>query len=193
MKDDDGQFQFYTNFPNYHVFTALVEFLKTRCDGNLKYWRGGETNMTESGTGAKGLARKFTFEEELFLVLVKLKTGNFNEDLARSFDTSVAHISRVFSTWINFLCVELKLLFEMQSSDNEIAECYEAYSNLKVVLDCTELYIQRANKLDARKKTFSNYKHHDTVKFLVELSQNLAVNYVSRAWGGRASDKHILN
>ena len=147
--------------------------------------------MTEPSKAMKGPARKFTFEEELFLVLVKLKTGIFNEDLDLSFETSASHISSVFSTWINFLCVELKLLFEMQSSDNDIAECYESFTNLKVVLDCTELYVQRASNLEARKKTFSNYKHHDTVKFLVGLSPNLAVNYVSRAWGVRASDKHI--
>ena len=193
VKEDDNKFQFYTNLPNYQVFHALTEYLKTRCDGNLKYWRGSTTNISDCSTGTpiKGPARKFSFEEELFLVLVKLKTGNFNEDLARSFDTSVSHISSVFSTWINFLCVELKILFEMQSSDTDIAECYESFTNLKVVLDCTELYVQRASNLDARKKTFSNYKHHDTVKFLVGLSPNLAVNYVSRAWGGRASDKHI--
>ena len=50
---------------------------------------------------------------------------------------------------------------------------------------------KRSSDLDSRKKTFSNYKHHDTVKFLVGLSPSLAVNYVSKAWGGRASDKHI--
>ena len=191
VKNDDDKFQFWTNLPNYSVFSALVTYLKTRCnDGNLCYWRGSSTNASGS-TSTKGPSRKFTFEEELFIVLVKLKTGNFNEDLSHTFDTSVGHISTIFSTWINFLNNELKALFEMQSSESDVAECYESFENLKVVLDCTELMLQRASNLDARKRTFSNYKHHDTVKFLVGLSPNLAVNYVSRAWGGRASDKHI--
>ena len=79
----------------------------------------------------------------------------------------------------------------MQKSEDDIADCYKPFGNLKVVLDCTELMVQRATNLDARKKTFSNYKHHDTVKFLVGISPNLAVNYVSRAWGGRASDNTL--
>jgi hypothetical protein len=93
----------------------------------------------------------------------------------------------------------------MQSSEEEKAECFSSFEDLKIIIDCTELMVQRASNLDARKTelmvqrasnldarkmTFSNYKHHDTVKFLVGLSPNLAVNYVSIAWGGRSSDKH---
>ncbi|WAR07397.1 THA11-like protein, partial [Mya arenaria] len=104
--------------------------------------------------------------EELFIVLVKLKTGNFNEDLAMTFDISPTHVSSIFTTHINLLANELKILFEMQASDEEQA------NNLKVVLDCTELMAQRAANLDVRKKTFSNYKH-DSSKFLVGLSPNL--------------------
>jgi hypothetical protein len=51
--------------------------------------------------------------------------------------------------------------------------------------------LQTATDLHARKCTFSNYKNHDTVKFLVSLSPKLYVNYVSAAWGGRASDRFI--
>ncbi|KAL4227178.1 hypothetical protein ACF0H5_015151 [Mactra antiquata] len=191
IKENDDKFQFYTYLPNYQVFKALITYLETRKDsGGVNYWRGRNTNLDSTKT-KKGRERKFTFEEEVFIVLVKLKTGNFNEDLALTFDTSPAHISKIFSTIINFLCNELKLMFEMQSNESEKAKCFEQFENLKVVIDCTELMVQRSSNLEARKKTFSNYKHNDTVKFLVGLSPCLAVNYVSQAWGGRASDKHI--
>lgn len=193
VKDNDDKFQFYTSLPNYAVFAALCNYLKLRIKPTgVSYWRGQATNSsTESPVSSKGPDRKFTTEEEIFIVLMKLKTGNFNEDLAHTFDTSPAHISRLFSTWINILCAEFKLLFEMQSSEEEKAECFNSFEELKIIIDCTELMVQRAANLDARKRTFSNYKHHDTVKFLVGLSPNLAVNYVSKAWGGRSSDKHI--
>ncbi|XP_069102923.1 uncharacterized protein [Argopecten irradians] len=190
IKSDDSKFQFWTGLPNYHIFSALCNYLKTRVKGgSMSYWRG-EATVYHQGT-KKGPTRKLCFEDEFFLTLVKLKTGSCNQDLSDRFDVSVGHISNLFSTWINFLSFELKLLFEMQDSTEEVAECFKSFSNLKIILDCTELMVQKASNLDSRKKTFSNYKHHDTVKFLVGMSSNLAVNFVSKAWGGRASDKHI--
>lgn len=191
VKDNSEKFQFWTNLPNYEVFDAVCKYLQSRMgSGNLCYWKGQSTG-TGASASKRGPDRKLSFEEELFIVLVKLKTGNFNEDLAQTFDISPAHVSSIFTTLINFLSKELKILFEMQSSEDDQAECYQSFNNLRVILDCTELMAQRSSNLDVRKKTFSNYKHYDTAKFLVGISPNLAVNYVSKAWGGRASDKHI--
>ncbi|XP_013380134.1 uncharacterized protein LOC106151426 [Lingula anatina] len=191
IKDDDRKFQFWTNLPNFLVFSSLCDYLKTRTDSNnLCYWNGEATNTTGM-TSKKGPTRKFTFEEEFFMVLVKLKTGKFNEDIAQTFDISTGHFSKIFTTWINFLSNELKTLFEMKYSTEEQPNCFQSFDNLKIILDCTELLLQKSSSLDSRKSTFSNYKHHDTVKFLVGISPNLAVNFVSSAWGGRASDKHI--
>jgi len=64
-------------------------------------------------------------------------------------------------------------------------------TDLRIVIECTELMLQRPSDLQERKETFSNYKHHDTVKFLVGMPPQLYINYVSKAWGGRASDTHI--
>lgn len=190
IKDNPEKFQFYTNLPNYEVFKALCNYLQKRIPGgNLKYWKGQSTSTSSSSK--RGPERKLSFEEEIFIVLVKLKTGNFNEDLAMTFDISATHISSIFSTHINFLANELRILFEMQYSEEGQAECFEDFENLRVVLVCTELMAQRSSNLDVRKKTFSNYKHYDSAKFLVGISPNLTVNFVSRAWGGRATDKKI--
>jgi hypothetical protein len=93
-----------------------------------------------------------------------------------------------------FLSAELKALFEMPDSgllSEGVPGVYRNVTELRVVIDCTELMLQKPSDLQERKETFSNYKHHDTVKFLVGMSPQLHVNFVSKAWGGRASDKHI--
>ena len=51
----------------------------------------------------------------------------------------------------------------------------------------------------ARPSTWSNYKHHNTIQFLIGICPQGATPFISKAWGGRTSDKylaencHILN
>ena len=62
---------------------------------------------------------------------------------------------------------------------------------LKVIIDCTEIFTQKPSCLQANKEIYSNYKGHTTFKFLVGIDPHGAIVYVSQAWGGRTSDKHI--
>ncbi|XP_055997893.1 THAP domain-containing protein 1-like [Ostrea edulis] len=50
---------------------------------------------------------------------------------------------------------------------------------------------QRPGHLTTRAQTWSNYKHSNTIKFLVSITPTGAISYVSRAFGGRTSDKVI--
>ncbi|KAJ8048797.1 hypothetical protein HOLleu_01263 [Holothuria leucospilota] len=64
------------------------------------------------------------------------------------------------------------------------------YPSLRCTIDCTEVFIQRPRNLELQALTLSDYKHHNTIKFLVAISPN-GISFLSKAWRGRASDRTI--
>ena len=56
---------------------------------------------------------------------------------------------------------------------------------------CFEVFCERPKSLKARAQTYSNYKHHNTVKFLIGIAPQGVITFVSKGWGGQVSDKHI--
>ena len=124
IKPNDTEFQTYTNLPNYEVFKALCDFLMNVCGGNLNYWRGARTGkhrrFSEVMQNKPGSERKLSFETEFFMVLVKLKTGDFNYEIAKKFGISPTTVSKIFTTWMNFLHQEMTYLFEMKCNWDDL-------------------------------------------------------------------------
>lgn len=53
--------------------------------------------------------------------------------------------------------------------------------------------IERPSDLLARAQVWNNYKHHCTAKFLIGITPQGTISYVSKYTGGRIYDKEILN
>ena len=61
----------------------------------------------------------------------------------------------------------------------------------RVILDCAEVFIERPKPLDCQAATWSDYKHHNIIKFLVRISPSGIITFLSPCYGGWASDKFI--
>ena len=61
-----------------------------------------------------------------------------------------------------------------------------------VITGCFEVFIERLVDLLARASTWSNYKHHNTIKFLIGIRPQGAISFISKAWGGCTSDKYLI-
>jgi len=192
VKNSAETFNFYTNLPSYEVFIALSDYLRGRCSDRktgMPRWKGYKTNKRRAKTALQSESeRKFSFKEELFVVLVKLTTGRRNRDLAFNFGVSEDLISEIFNSWCCFLQFELKLLFEISDQTGELplADCAAICSpntlGLHVMIDCTQLILKKKTNLNLCNCAISNFENHETMKFLVSVSPNLYVNRVSTAW-----------
>ena len=67
------------------------------------------------------------------------------------------------------------------------------HGNLLCIIDCSEVLIERRKKLDIQATTWSRYKSHNTIKFLIGISPTGFITFPSDTYGGRASDKFICH
>jgi len=65
------------------------------------------------------------------------------------------------------------------------------FKKCAVIIDCTEIFIERPSDLLARAQVWSNYKHHSTIKFLIGITPQGTISHISKCVGGRMSDKEI--
>jgi hypothetical protein len=103
-------------------------------------------------------------------------------------------LSRIFTTWVFLLEKELGSLMHCPTRDiiaRTLPAQFSQFNNIRFIVDCTELFIERASCFLAQNLTFSNYKHHTTIKFIVAITPTGVISFVSKAWGGRASDRFM--
>ncbi|KAK3089662.1 hypothetical protein FSP39_005462 [Pinctada imbricata] len=198
IKDDNDAMLFYTGFQNYGVFRSVFEYLESKAE-NLQYWRGkseeSDHKSYQTNPGSKpGPNRKLDLEEEFFMVLVRMRVGLFVRDLSDRFSISQSYFSKLFTTWVIFLHAELPQLFPFPSQDavyRAMPSPFKKYPTTRIILDCTEIFIEVPSTMLAQSQTWSNYKQYNTYKVLVGVAPTGNVTFVSELWGGRASDKEI--
>ncbi|XP_026012899.1 uncharacterized protein LOC113015174 [Astatotilapia calliptera] len=176
FEKNEDKTKFYTGLPNFLVLIQIFEL----CEPYIT-------------SGPMSLLSKF---EQFILVLLRLRLNLPLKDLAFRFNISLSTASRVWHKVIDILHKRLEFLIEwperhvlqatMPLSFRQAFGCKVA-----VIVDCFEVFIERPSNLLAQAQTWSNYKHHHTVKFLIGVAPQGYVTYISSAWGGRVSDKQI--
>ena len=62
------------------------------------------------------------------------------------------------------------------------------YPSTYIILDASEIIIDTPSDLQIQSSTWSNYKHHNTFKFLVGCTPNGALSFISALYMGSISD-----
>ena len=175
FREDNGKVSFYTGLPTYEVLEATFDhvspFVKRR-------------------------TQSLTLFQEMVMVLMKLRLNVPHQDLVYRFGVSQSTVSRTFAHWLLIMDVRLSPLIRWPEGEElwkTMPQCFKfSFGNkTTVIIDCFEVFCVKPTNLLARAQTFSSYKHHNTVKILTGITPQGCISFVSEAWGGRTSDKHL--
>ena len=65
------------------------------------------------------------------------------------------------------------------------------YPTTYIIIDASELYLETPTDLVLQSSTWSNYKQHNTSKYLVGVTPNGAISFISPAYVGSISDPEL--
>ena len=173
----DRLLRFYTGLSSFGVFLALHKFMAPKMESK---------------------STKLSVYESFIMTLMKLRLNLSNFDLAYRFCVSQATVGRTINKWILAIDSQLSSSLirwpDQEALRKTMPFCYRpSYGlNLTAIIDCFELYIEKPLGLLAKSCTWSTYKHYNTAKYLISITPQGTVSFISEAGeAGRASDKHI--
>ncbi|KAB0805095.1 hypothetical protein PPYR_02065 [Photinus pyralis] len=142
--------------------------------------------------------RNYTFcvRKRILLTLMKIKLGLSFRFLAVLFNISESASRIYFKDTCKVMSVYMKVFLKFPAKDKilqNMPKCFDNYKKCRVILDCTEIPVQKRGCLKCKIRTYSHYKKDHNVKVLIGVSPSGMLTYLSKAYGGRASDKSIFN
>ena len=177
IKDNDKATSFNTGLPTWKLYQHVSSYL-----------------IQKYPLSRPDLA-KLTPTDGLLMVLMRLRLNLRMEDLSYRFGISLTSVIEIFQKWIEVMFVHLKFLIKWPTQEIAFQNMPQIFKDLyprtRCIIDCSEVFIERPYAYQARAKTYSNYKKHNTIKFLIAVTPCGAISFLSKSWGGRATDRCI--
>lgn len=175
-----------TGIPNFEIFHVIVSNVKKLCNkAKNESFRNFKANNKN----------KLSVEEKVMLTFIKLKQNISFAFLATLFNCySVKTCRRIFVNMINILRACFKDCIPWPSKQEilqNIPNCFLPFPDIRIILDCTEILLQKPKSVCCQAITYSNYKSNYTLKFMTGVTPAGTISFVSRCYGGRFSDKAI--
>ena len=127
--------------------------------------------FNKAKSSIKTLYKKLSLEDHMLVPLMKLKLGLLNKDLAVRFDIATSRMSKIFRSLVPLIAAHMtNLIVWPDHGTIRRYLCRSSKMNFKdcvCTIDCSGIFIERPKNLTARVKTWSNYKHNNTSKYLI--------------------------
>ena len=100
----------------------------------------------------------------------------------------------IFHSWLRDLEEYLSAFVYMPDIEHILgttSQRVREFKNLYGIIDCSEIFIETPEDLEIQTAIWSEYKHHNTVKFLICVAPNSGITFISKAHTRRLSDKKV--
>ncbi|TDH10114.1 hypothetical protein EPR50_G00071550 [Perca flavescens] len=176
LSGDDNRVKYYTGLPNYLTFqTLLLSLTPYLPQGRLK---------------------KLSPFQLVLLTLMRLRLDLPIQHLGRLLRVHRTTASDAFHHTLSVMYSRLSPLVYWPSRESLMASMPHKFvesfgGNAAAIVDCFEVFIEKPSNALARAQTFSQHKHAHTMKYLIVVTPQGVISFISEGWGGHASDKHI--
>lgn len=172
-----------TGLPTKEIFNIVVLYA-LRFKSSIRYFYGWVVNS-------------ITFEDQIFITLMKARQNYTNLHLAQLFSCSVATIANIVTTFTHVLHYilfhDLMTTIPSRFKNNNCApSSFSQFTSCKVVIDCTDIEIAIPRQMNQQNATYSSYRGMNSFKVLIGVAPNAVITYVSKLYPGSISDKAIV-
>ena len=196
FKGNPIDFCFYTGLPDYMTFLAFCDFLQPeRHRISSIYYQ--TRPIHDSYTTMRGREPVLSVQNQVFLVLCRLRQGYRELDLEHRFGVSQSTVSDIFCKWIKHMehvLSQLPLWPPKSLIQSRMPQSFKdlGFDQTRCIVDCTEVFLQQpSSNLVLQSVLFSSYKNHHTAKGLVAIAPHGPITFVSDLYVESASDIEI--
>lgn len=180
------EFKYYTGL-NREQFTKFYLFIVPQ--------RVNETPFSMSRTVSS--QKKMTNEDQVLLVMIKLRHNFDFHHIGHLFGISQQDASTIFRNWIQYMfhrCASVCIWPHRSKIIERMPDKFkEDFPNTLVIIDGTEMRIQRPSSMTRQSQSYSDYKSSNTLKGLVGIDPRGTVIFISMLFSGSISDKELTN
>ncbi|XP_055907160.1 uncharacterized protein LOC129942314 [Eupeodes corollae] len=177
FENNDSKVLYFTGIPNFTTLSHLFDFLKDYISSSPM--------------------KQINVFDAFMITLMKLRLDLPFTYLSFKYGVTIKTLSRIFHE--NVIVFQAKLsAFVHWPEKNALKRNTPPYfkkalgNNFTAIIDCFEVFTETPGDSLAKSEVFSSYKHHSTLKYLIAISPAGAIIFVSKGYGGRCSDKTVV-